>query len=141
MFRLLRDRNRRNKATSTVKKGVLWTCKERLEDRCRSHGSDTDPKCDCLEEVWIEPPPKGAKQGQSDKRRRQPASNFKGSGLHSRLVRSLCLQPFDVVDKSCHCRVAGLRQQGMSVLVSESDLQHSERMVDRVVTIDRGAIA
>jgi branched-chain amino acid transport system ATP-binding protein len=37
--------------------------------------------------------------------------------------------------------VAGLRQQGMSVLVSESDLQHSERMVDRVVTIDRGAIA
>jgi len=27
------------------------------------------------------------------------------------------------------------------VLVSESDLQHSERMVDRVVTIDRGAIA
>jgi branched-chain amino acid transport system ATP-binding protein len=37
--------------------------------------------------------------------------------------------------------VAGLKQQGMSVLVSESDLQHSERMVDRVVTIDRGAIA
>ena len=37
--------------------------------------------------------------------------------------------------------IAGLKQQGMSVLVSESDLQHSERMVDRVVTIDRGAIA
>ena len=37
--------------------------------------------------------------------------------------------------------VADLRQEGMSVLVSESDLQHSERMVDRVVTIDRGAIA
>ena len=37
--------------------------------------------------------------------------------------------------------VAGLKQEGMSVLVSESDLQHSERMVDRVVTIDRGAIA
>jgi hypothetical protein len=28
----------------------------------------------------------------------------------------------------------------MSVLLSESDLQHSERLVDRVVTIDRGAI-
>ena len=37
--------------------------------------------------------------------------------------------------------VAGLKQEGMSVLVSESDLQHSERMVDRVVTIDGGAIA
>ncbi|HTM62733.1 MAG TPA: ATP-binding cassette domain-containing protein [Burkholderiales bacterium] len=37
--------------------------------------------------------------------------------------------------------VADLRREGMSVLVSESDLQHSERMVDRVVTIDRGAIA
>jgi branched-chain amino acid transport system ATP-binding protein len=37
--------------------------------------------------------------------------------------------------------VAGLKQEGMSVLVSESDLQHSERMVDRVVVIDRGAIA
>lgn len=36
--------------------------------------------------------------------------------------------------------VAGLKQEGMSVLVSESDLQHSERMVDRVVVIDRGAI-
>ena len=36
--------------------------------------------------------------------------------------------------------VAGLKQAGLSVLVSESDLQHSERMVDRVVTIDRGAI-
>jgi branched-chain amino acid transport system ATP-binding protein len=37
--------------------------------------------------------------------------------------------------------VAGLRKEGLSVLISESDLQHSERMVDRVVTIDRGAIA
>ena len=36
--------------------------------------------------------------------------------------------------------VAELKREGMSVLVSESDLQHSERMVDRVVTIDRGAI-
>jgi branched-chain amino acid transport system ATP-binding protein len=37
--------------------------------------------------------------------------------------------------------VAGLKREGLSVLLSESDLQHSERMVDRVVVIDRGAIA
>jgi len=37
--------------------------------------------------------------------------------------------------------VAGLRREGMSVLVSESDLQHSERLVDRVIVIDRGSIA
>lgn len=37
--------------------------------------------------------------------------------------------------------VASLKREGMSVLVSESDLQHSERLVDRVVTIDRGAIS
>jgi len=37
--------------------------------------------------------------------------------------------------------VAGLKREGMSVMLSESDLQHSERLVDRVVTIDRGAIA
>jgi len=37
--------------------------------------------------------------------------------------------------------VAGLKREGMSVMVSESDLQHSERLVDRVITIDRGAIA
>ena len=36
--------------------------------------------------------------------------------------------------------IAGLKKEGMSVLVSESDLQHSERMVDRIVTIDRGAV-
>jgi branched-chain amino acid transport system ATP-binding protein len=36
--------------------------------------------------------------------------------------------------------VARLKKEGMSVMVSESDLQHSERLVDRVVTIDRGAI-
>jgi branched-chain amino acid transport system ATP-binding protein len=37
--------------------------------------------------------------------------------------------------------VAGLKREGLSVLLSESDLQHSERLVDRIVTIDRGAIA
>jgi branched-chain amino acid transport system ATP-binding protein len=37
--------------------------------------------------------------------------------------------------------IASLRKEGLSVLLSESDLQHSERMVDRVVTIDRGSIS
>jgi len=37
--------------------------------------------------------------------------------------------------------VAGLKREGMSVLLTESDLQHSERLVDRVIVIDRGAIA
>jgi branched-chain amino acid transport system ATP-binding protein len=37
--------------------------------------------------------------------------------------------------------VAGLKKEGMSVMLSESDLQHSERLVDRVIAIDRGAIA
>ena len=36
--------------------------------------------------------------------------------------------------------IAGLKKEGMSILVSESDLQHSERMVDRIVTIDRGVV-
>ncbi|HEX9434347.1 MAG TPA: ATP-binding cassette domain-containing protein [Burkholderiales bacterium] len=36
--------------------------------------------------------------------------------------------------------VAGLKRQGLSVLLTESDLQHSERLVDRVIVIDRGAI-
>jgi len=37
--------------------------------------------------------------------------------------------------------ISDLKREGMSVLLSESDLQHSERLVDRVVVIDRGAIA
>jgi branched-chain amino acid transport system ATP-binding protein len=36
--------------------------------------------------------------------------------------------------------VADLKREGMSVMLSESDLQHSERMVDRIILIDRGAI-
>jgi branched-chain amino acid transport system ATP-binding protein len=36
--------------------------------------------------------------------------------------------------------VAGLKKEGMSVMLTESDLQHSERLVDRVIAIDRGAI-
>jgi branched-chain amino acid transport system ATP-binding protein len=37
--------------------------------------------------------------------------------------------------------VAGLKKEGMSVILSESDLQHSERLVDRVYVIDRGTVA
>jgi branched-chain amino acid transport system ATP-binding protein len=37
--------------------------------------------------------------------------------------------------------VADLKRDGMSVILSESDLQHSERMVDRIIVIDRGAIS
>jgi branched-chain amino acid transport system ATP-binding protein len=37
--------------------------------------------------------------------------------------------------------VADLRREGMSVLLSESDLQHSEHMVERVFVIDRGSVS
>jgi len=36
--------------------------------------------------------------------------------------------------------VGRLKAEGMSVILSESDLQHSERMVDRILVIDRGAL-
>jgi branched-chain amino acid transport system ATP-binding protein len=37
--------------------------------------------------------------------------------------------------------VGSLKREGMSVILSESDLQHSERMVDRIIVIDRGAVS
>ena len=37
--------------------------------------------------------------------------------------------------------IANLKKEGMSVLLSESDLQHSERMVDHIVVIDRGTLS
>ncbi len=36
--------------------------------------------------------------------------------------------------------IAGLRQQGLSILVSESDLQHSAGMLDKVFRIERGEV-
>ena len=36
--------------------------------------------------------------------------------------------------------VVNLKEHGMSVILSESDLQHSERMVDKIIVIDRGSI-
>jgi branched-chain amino acid transport system ATP-binding protein len=37
--------------------------------------------------------------------------------------------------------VGSLKREGMSVILSESDLQHSERMVDRIIVIDRGVVS
>jgi branched-chain amino acid transport system ATP-binding protein len=37
--------------------------------------------------------------------------------------------------------IAGLKQQGMSIVLTESDLSHSEAMLDLVYTIDRGQVA
>ena len=37
--------------------------------------------------------------------------------------------------------VAGLKAEGLTVILSESDLQHSERMVDGILSIDRGVLA
>jgi branched-chain amino acid transport system ATP-binding protein len=37
--------------------------------------------------------------------------------------------------------IASLKREGMTVVLTESDLQHSESVVDRVVQIDRGALA
>src|SRR5689334_24854970 len=54
-------------------------------------------------------------------------------------------EPFEGVAPALAQRLAevlaGLKNAGMSVMLSESDLQHSERLVDRVAAIDRGAIA
>jgi branched-chain amino acid transport system ATP-binding protein len=36
--------------------------------------------------------------------------------------------------------VSKLKQEGLTVILSESDLQHSEHMVDRILVIDRGAV-
>jgi branched-chain amino acid transport system ATP-binding protein len=37
--------------------------------------------------------------------------------------------------------VGDLKREGMSIILSESDLQHSERMVDRIIVIDRGRVS
>jgi branched-chain amino acid transport system ATP-binding protein len=36
--------------------------------------------------------------------------------------------------------IADLRREGMALMLTESDLQHSQRLVDRAIVIDRGAI-
>jgi len=53
-------------------------------------------------------------------------------------------EPFEGVAPALAQRIsdviAGLRQEGMSILISESDLQHSARMLDRVFRIERGEV-
>jgi branched-chain amino acid transport system ATP-binding protein len=36
--------------------------------------------------------------------------------------------------------IANLKKEGMSVILSDCNLQHTERMVDRIVVIDRGTV-
>ena len=53
-------------------------------------------------------------------------------------------EPFEGVAPALAQRIseviAGLRKEGMSILISESDLQHSARMLDRVFRIERGEV-
>ena len=53
-------------------------------------------------------------------------------------------EPFEGVAPALAQRIgeviAALRQQGMSILISESDLHHSARMLDRVFRIERGEV-
>jgi branched-chain amino acid transport system ATP-binding protein len=67
-----------------------------------------------------------------------------GRALMSGTRLLLLDEPFEGVAPALAQRlaelVAGLKNEGMSVMLSESDLQHSERLVDRVIAIDRGAI-
>jgi len=53
-------------------------------------------------------------------------------------------EPFEGVAPALAQRIsdviASLRQEGMSILISESDLQHSARMLDRVFRIERGEV-
>jgi len=37
--------------------------------------------------------------------------------------------------------IAGLKDEGLSIVLTESDLSHSREMLDRVYSIDRGAVA
>jgi branched-chain amino acid transport system ATP-binding protein len=68
-----------------------------------------------------------------------------GRALMSGTRLLLLDEPFEGVAPALAQRLAevvrGLKDAGMTVILSESDLQHSERLVDRVVSIDRGAIS
>ena len=37
--------------------------------------------------------------------------------------------------------IGGLRSQGLSIIITESDLSHSRDMLDRIYTIDRGGVS
>ena len=64
----------------------------------------------------------------------------------ARCEASLLLdEPFEGVAPALAQRllevIAKLKKEGMSVLLSESDLEHSERMVDHLIVIDRGIVS
>jgi branched-chain amino acid transport system ATP-binding protein len=67
-----------------------------------------------------------------------------GRALMSGRKLLLLDEPFEGVAPALAQRlvevVSNLKQEGLTVILSESDLQHSERMVDRVLVIDRGAV-
>ena len=54
-------------------------------------------------------------------------------------------EPFEGVAPALAHRLAELvgelKREGLSVMLSASDLQHSERMVDRIIVIDRGSVS
>lgn len=54
-------------------------------------------------------------------------------------------EPFEGVAPALSRRiaqvVAGLKSQGLSIIISESDLQHSAGMLDRVFQIERGEVS
>jgi branched-chain amino acid transport system ATP-binding protein len=54
-------------------------------------------------------------------------------------------EPFEGVAPALSKRIAeviaGLKREGLSILVSESDLQHSASMLDRVFRIERGGVS
>ncbi len=54
-------------------------------------------------------------------------------------------EPFEGVAPALAQRLAELvgelKREGMSVILSASELQHSERMVDRIIVIDRGCVS
>jgi branched-chain amino acid transport system ATP-binding protein len=68
-----------------------------------------------------------------------------GRALMSGTKLLLLDEPFEGVAPALARRlvevVAELKKEGMTVILSESDLQHSERMVDRILTMDRGALS
>ena len=67
-----------------------------------------------------------------------------GRALMSGTKLLLLDEPFEGVAPALSRRIAeviaGLKREGLSIIVSESDLQHSAGMLDRVFRIERGEV-